>query len=173
MRKLIIKKPKNGIYIAQYISNLILLIFTLNPIKTRLSLRAKRSNLPSFCNLRNLVDCFASIAMTHHFGWLSMIKKMRNKNKVLILSKIHISFLLIILFNLIPQSLFSQNNNFIYYTNELNKSEKEKPVDLKNLDAIIVKNNGKEPVDILFILKGVKGENLWAINDPIGKRFNN
>jgi hypothetical protein len=79
-------------------------------------------------------------------------------------------FPLIALFILLPQLIFnsfSQNNSFIYYTNGANKKETIKPVDLKNLNAIIVKNNSDDAADILFILKGAKGENLWAINDPI------
>jgi uncharacterized protein (UPF0297 family) len=62
---------------------------------------------------------------------------------------------------------FSQNNAFIYYTNDVNKLEKEKPINLTNLNTIIVKNNSGESADVLFVLKGSKGENLWAINDPI------
>jgi hypothetical protein len=79
-------------------------------------------------------------------------------------------FPLIALLILLPQLAFngfSQNNTFVYFTNGENKKETLKPVDLKNLNAIVVKNNGGDAADILFILKGAKGENLWAINEPI------
>ncbi len=84
--------------------------------------------------------------------------------------KIRCIFFLITLFILLPQvafDAFSQNNSFIYYTNGANKKETIKPVDLKNLSTIVVKNNSGEAADILFVLKGAKGENLWAINDLI------
>ena len=88
-----------------------------------------------------------------------------NNYKLLLIKKLLIAFLI-----LLPQLIincFSQNNSFIYYTNGLNKKDKTQPVDLKNLNAIIVKNNSNEETDVLFILKGSKGENLWAINAPI------
>ncbi len=74
-------------------------------------------------------------------------------------------------FFLMPQlaiNSFCQNNSFIYFTNNnAQKIASKKTVDLKNLDTIFVKNNGAESVNIQFILKGAKGENLWEINPLI------
>jgi hypothetical protein len=77
--------------------------------------------------------------------------------------KIRLAF--IILLPMLAFDVFSQTNSFTYFTEGLNKIGKEKSVDLKNLNAIIVKNNSSEAVDILFVLKGSNGKNLGEMND--------
>jgi uncharacterized protein (UPF0297 family) len=58
--------------------------------------------------------------------------------------------------------IFCQNNTFIYVA-DTTKKDKNTVVNLRNLDTIIVKNNGEENLDVLFVLKGANGKTLWEI----------
>ncbi len=61
----------------------------------------------------------------------------------------------------------SQNNIFVYEVKTTLAKEEQKAFNLKNLEAILIKNKTNEPLDVLFTLFGDGGTELWNITPKI------